>query len=459
MSFAKYFRSSFADFLLVWLSASCLSCVGFDAFFLESATWRVPAAFMACAVLVLALFFAGHERRGMAGKVVLYLVLVAVLVGSCLALSGGSTPYDDAEGNYFYLGVVIACASTAAYLLTRTVAGSMAWFLANALACSTVQAFYQSNELLLSVLSLVVSLTLVVYRNFRVGLLKADVARTTSARANLLASAVPVLLSTGAALAVWFLVIAPLNPGVLKITLVTDYRHLPIEEVRGVANEQPQLNLEMTSKNLVDGFRYTTDDLVKGASDTVINAKQLLDKARAGGTSDTGQGTDSGTNGGLDRDSTDQEYDAQSYTQDFPVAIVALLVIALLAVLVAAFFVLRRRRRMRRLERMLAQEPIQQVESLYLFLFSRLGRLGFALPAGMTVAEYARASSARMATIEEVTRVPFTALTDVYVASTCGEIEPAEDDIVPFVAYYLSFWKAARNYLGNFRYFFRSFRL
>lgn len=459
MSFGSYLRANFAELVLVWLSASVLSCVGFDAFFLTSASWRLPAAFAACGALVTASYCIGYRRQGMAAKVVLYLVLLAVLIGGCLMLSTGESPYDDAEGNYFYLGVVIAFAATGAYLLTRTLVGSMLWFLANALVCSMVQAFYQSGELLLSAAAIALSLALVVYRNFRLGLVQADAAKKTSQGANLLASIGPVVGAVALALGVWALVIAPLNPGVLKITLITDYRHLPIMEVRGVANEQPQLNLEMTSKNLIDGFRYTTDDLVKGVSDTIIDARQLLDQTNAGGTSDAGQGDDSGTNGGLDRDSTEQEYQAQSYTRDTPLALVIGIVLAVLAAVVVACFLLRRRRRTRRLKRMLAQEPSQQVESLYLFLLSRLERLGFAVPAGITLTEYARASAARMATIDDVTRVPFAELTRVYVATTCGDIAPAEEDIVPFVAYYLAFWKAARGYLGNIKYFFKSFRL
>jgi hypothetical protein len=77
----------------------------------------------------------------------------------------------------------------------------------------------------------------------------------------------------------------------------------------------------------------------------------------------------------------------------------------------------------------------------------------------MTLGEYANSSARSMDMFTEETRVAFGDLTKTYEASAYGRCVPTEDEIVPFVAYYLSFWKAARTHLGNLRYFFRSFRL
>jgi hypothetical protein len=458
-NFMRYLRFSAGDFVLVWLSAWFTSIVGFNAFYLDAATARLPLSALVCALLVFVLFAAAYDRKHLAAGIVGYLVVSGILIGLCLTFSAGESPYDDVEGNFLYLGVVMVVVSAAAFLLTRRLATSACWFIACAFACSLIQAFYQRGEILFSILSVLVALALIVYRNFHMGILQADAAGGASPKANMLVSLGSVAVAVGAAVLVWVFIIAPLNPGVFKITLITDYRQLPIVEVKGVANQQPTLNYDLTSKNLVDGTRYTTDDFYKGVSDTILNAKSVLDSIAAGGQAQNGSGNDAGTQGTLNPNSTQQQYNAQSYTQDFPLGIIILIVIAAIAALVAFFVILRRHRRKKRLDRFLSQEPLQQLESLYLFLLGRLGRIGFACPEGMTLTEFSRASAKRMAPLDAETRVSFAKLTDTYVARTCERTAPTEDELVPFVAYYLSFWKAAHRYLGHVKYFFKSFRL
>ena len=138
---------------------------------------------------------------------------------------------------------------------------------------------------------------------------------------------------------------------------------------------------------------------------------------------------------------------------------VLILIVLLIVALIVLFFVLRRRKRRKRLEEYLSADPRSQIISLYRFIYKRLGRLGFKRPDGMTLVEYANTSSNSMDMLTEEVGVSFKALTETYTACVYGGYEPTEDDVVPFASYYLRFWKAARAYLGNFKYFFKSFRL
>ena len=460
MTFMRYAKESIGDYVLVLISSWCCALVVENAFFLSSVAARPGISFAVCALLLLVLFAVSYKRKWLGLGAGIYVLLLAALVVASLALSTGENPYDDAEGNYLYLVVVLILSATASFLLTRTLPGSVVWLLVVTFACSTVQALYESNALIETLGAVFCALALVVYRNFMLGLVRADVARSTSRFAGITTALTAVLASGALACAAWFLIIAPLSPGTLSIKLITDYRHLPIVELRGVADEQPELNLEMTSDQLTDGTAYTTDDLVKGASDVVISARQLLNQiVTGGGNSGAGTGTDAGQEGGLDSESTDEQYDAQSYTSVFPVIVLVLAVIALIALLVGAFFLIRRRMRMRRLRRMLAQEPAKQVTSLYLFLLSRFERLGFTLGKGSTLSEYAAHTASHMATFDGEAKVSFAKLTRIYEACLYGGVQPDEDQTVLFVAYYLAFWKAARAYLGNYHYFFKSFRL
>lgn len=454
--FLRRKAAGLCELLLVWLSAWSVSVVGFNAFFLESASMKLPASLLLTGALTGILLGGKGSAAKSAAKVMAYLAVSAATIMTCLGLSTGDAPYADAEGNCFYFAVVAVACPAAAYLLTRTTRRCAAWFAVTAFTCSLVEAFYQRGELVFSIFAVLATLTLCIYRNFQTG---AGQAGGDGGATGFCTSLAAACLAIGAGIAVWALVIAPLNPGVIKVTLVTDYRQLPIVQLKGVANQQPTLDYSLSSNQLTGGERYTTDDLYKGVSDIVVSAKSVLDKLAAGGQGQAGQGDGGGSSGTLDRDSTQQDYDARSYTASVAPALIALVVVAVLAALIALAIVLRRRSRARRLARMLAQEPLQQMESIYLFLLRRLARMGFTVPAGMTLTEFAAAQQRRMAVLDAETGVSFARLTDVYVERTCARTEPNKDELAGFVAYYLGFHKAARAYLGRFKYFFKQFRL
>lgn len=463
MTLARYLKSIAGEFILLFASAASFACVIGNAFFLSSVPDRELLSALGTALLLAVLYLAAYQRKTMPVGIVAYIALLAVLIAVALANSTGENIYIDAEGNRLYLVACIAFAATASFLLTRSLPGSALWFLIVAFACSVVQAFYECNELALSLVAGAAALALAIYRNFSLGLVRADVVRKASRASGFAASLATVVCAAAAALALWFLVIAPADPQVAQIKLITEYRQLPVENIRGVADEQPQLDLDLTTDrdHLSDNdFRYTTDDLVRGESDVVISAQQLLDQLTVGGgVTDTGMGNDAARDGGLDKDSLEQTYDAQSYSVVFPYIVLIIVAILVFAAAIAAAFLLRRRLRMRRLRRMLAGDPADQARALYQFVLSRFSRIGFAVAPGATLAEFARAQATRMAIFDAEAGASFVDLTATYEQLTFGSRVPTDDEIVPFVAYYLAFWKAARAYLGNFRYFFKSFRL
>ncbi len=463
MTLARYMKSIAGEFLLLLASAASFACVIENAFFLSSVPAREPMTALGVAVLLVVLYLAAYRRQSMVAGAVAYAVLLAVLVAVALANSTGENLYIDAEGNCLYLVACMAFAATASFLLTRSLPGAALWFLIAAFACSVVQAFYECNELALSLVAGAAALALAIYRNFALGLKRADVVRKASRGTGLAASLATVAVAAGVALAAWFIVIAPLDPGVAQIKLITEYRQLPVENVRGVADERPRLDLDLTTDRdhlSDDDFRYTTDDLVRGESDVIISAQQLLDQLTVGGgVTDTGTGNDAAKDGGLDKDSLEQDYDAQSYSVMLPYILLVLAAIAAIAVAIAAAFIVRRRLRMRRLRKLLAGDPADQARALYQFVLSRFARIGFSVAPGATLSEFARAQATRMAIFDAEAGASFVDLTHTYEQLTFGSRVPTDDEIVPFVAYYLSFWKAARAYLGNFKYFFKSFRL
>ena len=472
MSLSRYLGQSLGELALVFVSAWACACVSVNGFHIDgllvSMGYAGRAALVGALVLlcVLVLYVLSYRRTALLARVVAYIALLAVLVAVALALSGGENVYEDAEGNWLYLVLVPTLLATACFLLTRTILGSTLWFVVAAFACCLVQAFYEVGEVGMSLVASACALMLVVHRNFQLGLEHADLARKPSPARNFAASAAPVAAVAAVALAVWFGIIAPLSPGVLDVKLFTDYRQPPIEEWKGVIKANPTYNTDLTTENLVEGFLYTTDDLVEDvASDISIDVTSLLEQQEEQET-DGGEALDAGedTGGGVDEDFDEEEteeerYDAQSYSWQFPWIIVRIVLVVLLVGAVVGYFVGRRAWRRRNLERILALPPREQAVQLYLFLLERLRRIGFSVPAGLTLAEYASSSARQMDMLTEETRVAFTDITQTYERCAYGKLEPSEEDVAPLVEYYLWFWKAARTQLGNFRYFFKSFRL
>lgn len=468
MTLLGYLNKRKGEYLLLLLSVWAVSVVAMNGFYLDDLLAqygylvRALIALPVNAVLLLVLYAASFNAKRRVAGVFMYVAAAAVVVIAGIALSTGEDIYADSEGNYLYLALELVVVSAVGFLFTRTLAGSMAWFVVGAFTCSLAQAFFTGEDLAMSIVAAVSGLSLVVYRNFKLGVQGALVARKGSGALAFVTALLPSLAAAGIALAAWFMVIAPLSPGVLDIKLFTEYRQLPIEEYIGTAEIRPLLNYDMTSKTTVDGEKYTTDDLKEDkTSDTTVDAASALQQQAL--VDAAGSGTGSSSGGGSKQDfseeSQEQIYNPISYDDEFPWITVWIVIVLLLVLLVMAYFIIRRRLRIVRLRKILAAEPIDQVKQLYRFLLVRLERVGFKQPEGMSLYEFAASSAYQMEMFTEETKVPFTALTEVYVAADYGGIEPSEDDVVLFTAYYLRFWKAARVQLGNFKYFFTSFRL
>lgn len=468
MSLASYLNSRKGELLLVWLSAWAVSTVAMNGFFLDSLVvehgywFRAGIALGADLILCLTLFVGAHDPKRKAAAAAAYIAVAAVCVIVAIALSTGEDVYQDTEGNYLYLALDLVVVCLAAFLLSRTLTGCMLWFVVAAFVCAAAQAFWSAEDSVASIAAVVSALSLVIYRNFRLGVRGAQAAKKGAGGMAFATAVVPAAAACAIAVAAWVLVIAPLGPGTLDVKLFTEYRQLPIEEYVGTATERPLLNYDMTSKTTVDGDAYTTDDLKEDAtSDVTVDAASAMQQqalANAAG-SGTGSSAGGGSKQDYSNDSTSQVYNPISYDSQFPWLVVWIVIAACILALLIGYFLGRRYLRRRRLRQILAKDPSSQIKELYRLLLAKLERIGFAQPQGMSLTEYAATSARAMDMMTEETRVPLAAMTEVYVACVYGDKQPTQDDAVLFSAYYLRFWKAARAQLGNLKYFFKSFRL
>ena len=464
MRFGQFLKFCAWEYLLLFACTWALSQTLFDVFFTPPALQFGPVPPLACVALLALLFFASY-RHDLVWKVgVCYVLLCAAAIAACMVMTGGGAPLEDVETNWFWGILTLLLCCTIGFLLTRKLAGAAVWFIGAVFACALVQFFYEQGELGWYLVVLLSSLALVVYKNGQEGVYKAQALRKVSTPAIAATAAGLVAVACGLSAAVWFGIVAPLNPPTADLHLITEFRTYKVEEVKGIGTTYMDPNVDMKSQNLQDGEPFTTDDLVVSDDATKVvpanaEATQRAQARKQQGGQNAGSAASGGVSGAFDPDDPDPERGPFSFT--LPDLVVRLLMGLLLLVMlgIVGYFVWRRVHRRRRLARILDKDPRAQAQELYLFLQGRLARLGFDVPPGATLAVYAASNDEPTALISHGSGTTLPEITATYVKGAYGCAQPTEEELAGLVAYYRNFWKGARAHLGNIRYFFKSFGL
>ncbi|MGI6032754.1 MAG: hypothetical protein ACOX69_04995 [Coriobacteriales bacterium] len=463
MSFRAYLKSRIWEYLLVVLSTWGVAQTVYDVYFIPPELQYSPIPLIVAAVLAAVLFIAAYRRDLFVKVGVVYAVLCVALVYAGAQMTGQGW-FSGSQANWFYGALCVVVSVTCGFLLTRSLPGAACWFIFSVFACVLVQFFYEQYEFALYLVVLVSSLALVIYRNAQQSAYRATVLRSVSFPGIFASALGAVLIAAGCAAAVWFGIIAPLNPQALELHLITEQRTQPIVYQRGVGDYSQEPDVSMKSKNLQDDDeKWTTDDLVvsddatKRVPATAAASQRSNSNDTSGSQSGSSQG--GGTTSTYQQNSDDNQFNPFSWDLPDILFNILLILLAILLLAILGYFIGRRIWRKKRLERIMQKPRDQQVSDLYLFLLDRFGRLGFTVPAGATLSEYAVASEDSMRVITSESKTTMPVVTGTYESCTYGKVEPKEEDVAPLVAMYKSFWKGARKYLGNIKYFFKSFRL
>lgn len=446
MRFSDYLKHALWDFVLVFACSMALGYTALNGFYVDQALQHSPVPALVTAVEVLLLFGIGFKKKLLLPGGIAYGVLA---VAACVvaAASSADAGLTDTEGNNLIFMLCLLVTGTVPYLLSRTRAGSAVLLIAGVFTCGWIQFFYQFDELAWALVFLCCALALIVYKNYQLSARTATSLRHIAFALGFAMALAAVAVAVGISALLWFAVIAPLNPGVLDVKLVTEYRALETVQVHGTSSEYLTPNLETTSNQTNDGSR-TTDDLQRGEDGEPMPAQAEANS--------TQENLSAGTFLGIDIDSVQESFDFQAN----PLRALLTWLLALLPLLlIAAYFVGRRVWRERRLRKVQQLPPSQQVRTLFLFLSGRLARVGFKIPNGQTPLEFARNNHESMERFDAAAGEDYRELTACYAAVAYGAEEATQEDADRFAAYYRGFWKAAREQLGNWAYLWRSLRL
>ncbi len=443
----RYLKSSLCDMLLTFVVSACMSYLMLNGFYVDSSLQHGVLPALVALVCVVALFaVARNGKTARIGGVIYGFALVVAWIVAGAATPGGQI-FIDNESNYMIFIMVATIAPTLCFLLTRNKVGAAILFIAGVVMLAVIQLLYERNEVLWTVLFIAGILALIIFKNYQQSLKTATTLRSASMLPGLCVALAAVIVSLGIGAGVWFGIIAPLNPDAAQIKLITEYRSLETKQVVGTSDIFQVPNLDMTSKETNDGSR-TTDDI-----------KESTDGTRWAATGEEDEPDDQDDQNsflGIDIDSLQDTFDLQQNPSVRPLLLGILVAILLLII---AYFVGRRMWRKRRLAKFQAMGASKEFAALFLFLLGRIKRIGVVVPSGQTMNEFGVSADTALEAFNNTAGVKFSSLAVCYSELTYGKGNVNEQSVDDIEHFYSGFYKAAREQLGNVKYFFKSFRL
>ena len=447
MNLSIYFKMVVWEFILLTLVSTGLSYVLLQAFYAGDAVSGSFVPAVASVAMNAVLFYIASSRRIVRVGGAVFAVACVVAVVAC-GVASSVSPVSDEPGNYLIVALVIVVTNLFAFFLSRRRTETVVLLILSIFCCSWIQFYYQADMVAWSMVVLFSALALVVYKNYQRSARTASSAKKISFSMGAGTAALSVALAVGVGALVWFAVIAPLNPSVFKVELITEVRAYETLQVRGTSQDYQVPNTDMTSDQLNDQSR-TVDDLQISDDGIPMPAQTKDDTSKS-------QSAE-GTFNGIDVDSLRQAFDFQSDPSGASVRVVLWILLPLL--LIVGYFVGRRLWRTRRLNKYMMLPPKERIAAIYSFVLERLGRIGHALPEGMTLREYCIHNKGTFEEYEQLAGCSFATVTNSYMQAAYGKAKPSGAEVADVAKFYNSFWKFARKQLGSFKYFFKSFRL
>lgn len=457
--FKRFAKSSALDFLMTLVLALALGYAVLSGF--ESTlVMRTNIGLMALVIggLLLILYAGGWSRGARVVSIVGVIVYavaamaVALFLTAPEALPFADGTVNDVEGNHVIFVIVLTVVGLLVYLLSRSRAGALVLAFLAVFTCGVVQYLFpewisEEGGFIVFVTCLVVSIMLVIYRRYVIGVTKTDHhARLAFAQVFALGLGV-CAITAGIAAALFALVIMPLN---LQTPVLKPFEHRiipPIVDYTGAYDEYLVENPDVFTSLLNEKEDATSQNASGGSvpdeEQTETNSSPLM------------QFLQSMTI--FSEDDWTESFDPVSYDRlqvGIPIALV--LVIVALLVLV----ILRIRRRDVRLKRLREKPYAERVVFLYGFLLSRLKRLKLGKPETSTPLEFAFDSRKKLVPFTRKTgKVDLVEVTLIYQRAVYGSEEISAEDYAKVERYYRAFFNNAHRYMGTPRWLVQFWRI
>lgn len=446
MSVKDYLRASAFDFILCLVISIGLGYINCGAFFVDASLQNSPLALaLSCAIPLALLFATAYSRRtvlpGAAGT--LAALVIAVIAAG--AISGTANMFSDSADNPVVFIVVMFLCSALTFLLTRKRWMARALFLVAVLDMAFVEFMYKDGHWAALVAVLIAAGAMAVYRNYRANLRDASSNTVSFTAAFGVGTAFSVLLAA-LACALFFGVIAPLNPPAQEIKIFTRYVNYEEVEMTGVGDTSPTLDPNQSSGIDQNQTQDSKDDS-DGDNEEETQANSKPDNSPSEGSKE---------------DQSDQGKSALQEMLNFLLANPPYLVLAILLLLliIASPFVIKIWLRRRWFAKTCALPPAQCVERFFGFFMKRFAILKIRKRDDQTLDEFAQATKGSLASFcVNDQQVEFSDVAGIYSKAVYGHAQPTEDELDKVKSFYNGFYRAFAELSGKPRYCLRFWRV
>ena len=230
---------------------------------------------------------------------------------------------------------------------------------------------------------------------------------------------VVMMLSTG----VFYGVVKPIDPPTRDLKLITKLMSFDIMELLGVASTQ-----ELREPD--DEDKDDKDDQKEQEEEEEKEEEEKEDEQNRESEEDISANTIT--------------YDERDYTVYW--------VTALILLLMALPFIVKYTLRARRRRRLNGLDPNNQAAFVYDFFLKRFKKLGFGKPESATILEYAEQQEDFLLNFRSKEGATFEELSEIYNRHLYSGADVTPAEISKFMSVYNSFYKNAKEFLGNWKY-------
>ena len=446
MSVKDYLRASAFDFLLCLVIAIGLGYINCGAFFVDASLQNSPVALaLSCAVPLVLLFAAAFSTRTIVPGAIATAVVLVIAIIAAGAIGGSANIFDDTAGNPVVFIIVMFLSSAATFLLTRKRWMPRAFFLVAVLDMAFVEFMYKDGHWAALVAVIIAAGAMAVYRNYRANLREASSTKVSFTAAFSVGTVFSVVLAA-LACALFFGVIAPLNPPAQEIKIFTRYVNYEQVEMTGVGDTALTQDPDKASATTTDQTQDSTDDS-DGDNENDVNATMKPSDAPSDGSQ--ADQSDQGDN------VLQQMF---NYLMENP-PLMALFILLVLVVL-ALPFVIKQMLRRRWLAKTCSLPPDQAMKRFFMFFMRKFRILKVRKHDEQTLAEFVDATKGTLEPFANNDRnVEFADVARIYSKVVYGHAQPSEDEMTQVESFYKGFRRAFAELSGKLKYCLRYWRV
>lgn len=442
MKLGSYFRQGICDMLLCVIASSALIYTLSAGFYAaEVLASNLALVVVPALVLTLVLYAISYSSRSaLYGGIVLAIAVVAIFMAS-VSIQGSALFSDEAGSVGVFLVIEIAV-SILVFVLSRKRVTCIILLIGGILLGCVIEFLYWEFHALAFVLFALSAAGLLAIKGYQGNLMSGTTTKVSFPAVTVAAvamTAVAACLACG----IFYVFVAPNDPGRLELILNTEYLSLEDQEVRGVGSTYDEQNPDMLSATS-NGLLIASSN----AEDSEENTETTMESTAQDDLAD--QLSQAGA--ALSIDYTTDEEAATPITME-QLQLIAIIVAIVIALLLICLVVGKKVSRRMWFNKLCKSDGKQQVKSLYALFIKDLSKFGIKKIPSATFTEFAEQSKGATAIYSlDTGGITIPDLTRTYYKVVYGDVEPEEEELSAFKGFYRRFYRNARRHVGPFVY-------